>query len=96
MSQKKSEAVFRELSGVVIELHNEGKSRHDIAKSIELSGISYKDSKTLVEKITDAYKNGVDLSKQPSFLESHPSIRELVYFIRKQLHKHPGIKIGFF
>ena len=35
----------------------------------------------MVEKIIELYKSGVDVSKQPTFFEANPSIRELAYFL---------------
>lgn len=81
MSTDKAEKVFRELSALVIKQHNNGASKTDIARSLELLGMDRSQSGSMVEKIIELYKSGVDVSKQPTFLESNPLIREVVCFL---------------
>ena len=81
MTSSNSEDAIREISQVVINMHNDGLSNKEISRNLSALGINKHDAHKIVINIIKAYKNGFDPSCNPSFLDSHPIARELLYFI---------------
>ena len=76
MSDRESTEAIRQVCGVILQMHNEKQPEPEIVTALSTTGMTKKDSKKLVRSVIEAYKNGVDLSKKPSFWDDHPFLRE--------------------